>query len=139
MALKIKISNLNKKRRIEKKKIEKISRGVFRSFKKKNALIDITFVSNSRIKKLNKKYMKRNSETDVLSFSLGEKDFVGDVYISSDKAYQNAKRFGTSLKEEIFLYTIHGVLHLAGFGDKTKKEKSIIRKLEKRFLKKYLR
>lgn len=84
--------------------------------------------------------MGRNAPTDVLSFLLEEKLpqkrklLVGDIYISSDMAYSNAKRFKTSLARELLLYTIHGVLHLLGFSDKTVKERKKIKKLEDRLL-----
>ena len=135
MALVIKINNLNKKRKIDKNAIKRIAAKVLKSFGKKSALVDITFVTNRKIKVLNKRYMKKDGATDVLSFVLEEKKLVGDVYISSDMAKINAGKFSTSFKEEILLYTIHGTLHLVGFGDKTIKEKKKIRKLENRFLK----
>ena len=140
MPLRIKINNLNKKRRIDQKAIKKTASFVLRSFKRHNALIDITFVSDRKIKILNKKYMARRFPTDVLTFLLEERrrpcrnSLIGDIYISSDTAYRNARRFKTSFFKEILLYTIHGLLHLMGFGDKTVKEKNRIRKLEERFL-----
>lgn len=140
MPLRIKINNLNKKRRLNQKAIKKTASFLLRSFKRRNALVDITFVSDRKIKILNKKYMARRGPTDVLSFLLEEKrlprrtSLIGDIYISSDTAYGNARRFKTSFLEEILLYTIHGLLHLVGFDDKTVKEKKRIRKLEEKFL-----
>ena len=141
MPLRIKINNLNKKRRISQKAIKKTASLVLRSFKRHNALIDITFVSDRKIKILNKKYMARRGPTDVMTFLLEEmwqpcrNSLIGDIYISSDTAYANARRFKTNFSKEILLYTIHGVLHLVGFGDRTVKEKNRIRKLEEKFLK----
>jgi len=140
MPLRIRINNLNKKRRLKKSSVKKIATKVLRKFHKKDALVDITFISNKKIKVLNKKYMKRNSSTDVISFSLeekvssGPKKIIGDIYISSDMAYSNARRFNTDFTKEILLYTVHGMLHALGFGDKTAKEKKRIRKLENKFL-----
>lgn len=142
MPLRIKIKNLNKKRRINEGAIKKTALFVLHSFKRHDALIDITFVSNRRMKILNEKYMARKGTTDVLSFLLEERKIprgrwlIGDIYISSDMAYENAAPFKTSFLKETLLYTIHGVLHVLGFGDRTAKEKSRIRKLENKFLKK---
>ena len=141
MPLKVKISNLNKKRKFNKAVIKRKALTVLKAFNKKNALIDITFVTDKKIKALNKKYMSRNRETDVLSFSFVEKmlsgkNIFGDIYISSDRAAFNARRFGSIFDKELLLYVIHGILHVLGFGDKTKKEKKLMRKLEERFLKK---
>ena len=133
MPIKVKITNLNKKRKVSITLTKKAVLQVLKSFKKKNALIDITFVTDKRIRALNKKYMKKNRPTDVISFSL--KENIGDVYISSDAASRNAKRFKTGFRKEALLYAIHGVLHFLGFGDKTAGEKNKIRKLENKFLK----
>lgn len=142
MPLRVRIGNLNKKRKINQKAIKKIAVSLLRAFKKKNALIDITFVNNKRIKMLNKKYMRRNTPTDVISFLLEEKLFlqrkalIGDIYISSDMAYNNTRRFNTNFQKELRRYVIHGLLHLVGFNDRTLKEKNKIRRLEEKFLKK---
>ena len=142
MSLRIRISNLNKKRRIDPEALKKTALRVLRDFGKNEALIDITIAGNRKIKALNEKYMGRDVPTDVLSFLLEEgairpkaRRLIGDIYISSDTAAQNAKRFRTSSRKELHRYVIHGILHLVGFGDKTVKEKNRIRKLEEKFLK----
>ena len=146
MPLKVKVNNQNSRRKISRAVVKKSAREVLQNFKKKNALIDITFVSDKTIRRLNKKYMKKNTATDVISFTLEGslvsspgKALVGDLYISSDRAYLNAKRFKTNFTREIILYTIHGMLHILGFGDKTLEEKQKIKKLEDIFLDKLYR
>ena len=140
MPLEIRICSLNRARKIDRRAVRKAAARVLREFKKDDALIDITFVDNRRMKRMNKKYMKRDSPTDVLSFLLSCKPFsrglrlVGDIYISSDMAHGNARRFGTSFRKELLRYAIHGVLHLVGLGDRTAAERAGIRKLEERFL-----
>ena len=141
MPVKIRIANLNKKKRVPQKDVKKAALRVLKNFKKKNVFLGITFVDNEKIRVLNKKYMKCDRFTDVISFTFNEKTpsniktIIGDVYISSDMAGVNAKRFDTNLKKELILYTIHGVLHVLGFGDKSVREKTKIRKLEEKFLK----
>ena len=134
MALSIRIGNLNKKRKISRETIKKAARAVLKKFDKKNASLEITFVSNERIKSLNKKYMGRPRSTDVLAFGLEKAPLVGDIYISSDMARENSRVYGTCFKREITLYVIHGVLHLMGIRDKTQSQKKQIRKMEARFL-----
>jgi len=136
MPLKIRIKNLNKKRKIDRIAVKAAVLRVLSGFRKSDCVIDITFVDTRRIKALNKKYMKRKGPTDVLSFSLaGKPALIGDIYISSDEAKHNAKRFNTYFRKEILLYAIHGVLHALGFGDKSAGEKKKIRRLESKFLK----
>ena len=134
--MRIKVNNLNGKRRISRVLVKKAAEAVLTGFGKKDAFIEMTFLTNRAIKRLNKKYMGRARATDVLSFLLAdEAALVGDVYISSDMALANSRSFKTKYGAELILYVIHGILHLLGFGDKTNKEKKKMRKLERRFLK----
>lgn len=143
MTVKVRVSNLNKKRKVGKKSIKNAALHILRSFRKRSALIDITFVGDRKIKRLNAKYMNRVGATDVISFLLEEKTLpkkaviIGDIYISSDTAYANAKAFDTTFQKEILLYTVHGLLHLLGFKDKTASERKGIRRMEEKFLKKF--
>ena len=142
MSLRIKINSLNNRKKINKTAVRKAALTVIRGFKKKNVAVDITFVTDKQIMQLNKRYMRRNKPTDVLSFSMIEKTFpgqtiFGDIYISSDTVAANALRFGNSFVGEIVLCVIHGMLHMFGFKDKTPKEKKMMRGLEENFLRKY--
>lgn len=141
MPLKIKINNLNKKRGIGNDIIKKAAFLVLNDYGIREALIDITFLTDSRIKNLNKKYMRKDRPTDVLSFSLNggvskkNQTLIGDIYISSDTAYRNSVKFKTNFREELMRYVIHGVLHLLGFRDSPTAEKIRMRDLEEKFLK----
>ena len=90
--------------------------------------ITLALVNNSTIKKLNLKFLKEDSPTDVLSFPLGEKGadgkyYLGDIIISVPQAYKQgvAKKHG--LMRELELLTIHGFLHLLGFEHRQGMEK----------------
>ncbi len=135
----VRISNQSQNRRVNRRRIKEAALHTLRNFAESETLIDITFVGNKKIRALNKKYMGRDSDTDVLSFLLEEsksakRKIIGDIYISADKARSNASRFNTSYEKELVLYTIHGILHLLGFNDKTRKEKEEIRKIEEKML-----
>ncbi len=47
----------------------------------------------------------------------------GDIYISIERVKENASKYKTTFINELNRVIIHGVLHLIGFNDKTKKEK----------------
>jgi len=145
MPLRLRINNLNKKRKVKQAFLKNIALKVLESFRKRDGLIDITFVGTRKIKALNKKYMRKSTATDVLSFLLnkssvrGTGGIIADIYISSDMAANNAKRFGVSLHKELALYTIHGVLHILGYNDEKENEKIKMRKLEQKFMEKLWR
>lgn len=93
---------------------------------KGSAEVSVTFVDNEQIKELNKKHRNIDSETDVLSFPLGENGvydenpatgayMLGDVVISIEKAMQQADEYGHSLDREMAFLTVHSMLHLLGY------------------------
>lgn len=140
MLLRVRATNLNRKRKVDLPGVKKAAIRVLKSFRIPRAEIGITFVTDRKIKALNKKYLKRERFTDVISFLLEggrvfeNKALIGDIYISSDRASGNAKRFGESIPRELLLYVIHGVLHLLGKLDEGPKERAEMQRLEKKFL-----
>jgi rRNA maturation RNase YbeY len=75
---------------------------------------------------LNLKYRKRRGPTDVLAFPIGrdpgepeEMWLWGEVYVSADRAREQAAERGMSLDEELAVLVAHGLLHLAGYEDDT--------------------
>lgn len=79
--------------------------------------LSIVLVGEGRIKALNKKYRGKNKVTDVLSFDYGE------IFICVPQAKKQAKKIGHSIKKELGILLIHGILHLVGYDDKTEKAK----------------
>jgi probable rRNA maturation factor len=70
--------------------------------------------------------------TDVLAFDLSAPGAVrvllADIIISADTAARNAKIFHTTPLYELYLYVVHGVLHLLGYDDKTKAQRKLMHK-----------
>lgn len=130
--------NRNVKRTLDLSKIKKAAGKTLAYLGKRGFGLNIVFVSNQKIRALNRKYLARDNATDVIAFR--EEDiraagrpgfgFLGDIAISSDKAAQNAVVYGMSFEDEIVLYVIHGILHLAGREDRTKIGKKRMRKEE---------
>ena len=77
--------------------------------------INLIFVDDPAIRRLNWQFRGKNKATDVLSFSMGEEGILGDIAISVDTAGRNARRFKVQYKAEIKRLIIHGVLHLIGY------------------------
>jgi probable rRNA maturation factor len=77
--------------------------------------ISIAIVCDARMENLNRKYRGKNKTTDVLAFDYGE------IFICLSQAKRQAKRLKHSLKKELAILLIHGILHLAGYNDKTKR------------------
>ena len=114
-------SKINKIKKILIKLIKK----TLKNYKQKFYEINLIFIDDNKIKKINKKYLYKNSATDVISFSY--KDISGirfaDIFISVDTASKNAKTYEIYFETEIIILTIHGILHAIGFTDTTKDER----------------
>jgi probable rRNA maturation factor len=81
---------------------------------KKN--LSIAFVTNAAIRKINRRFLKHDFATDVISFPLGT-DLVGELVISADYAAGEAAKRGIPAEEELLRYVAHGILHLLGYDD----------------------
>lgn len=99
-----------------------------------NCMFNIIIVDNTYIHKLNKEYRGIDRPTDVISFALEDnKDFInydfrilGDIYISIDKAREQAVSYEHSFLREISFLTVHGMLHLLGYDHMVKEEEEIM-------------
>jgi len=94
--------------------------------------LSIVFVGSKRMRAINKKYLAHDFVTDVLTFDLGEGG--GEIIICPRVACSNAKVHRSSTEQEIILYVIHGILHLAGFDDHAPQDILQMRRMEKELL-----
>ena len=82
------------------------------------------FVSDQELLAMNKKFLKHNHFTDVITFGELEGDKIsGNIAISVDRVLDNSKTYGVRFDEELKRVMAHGLLHIIGYNDKTKKEK----------------
>lgn len=103
--------------------MKKTAEFVLKSEKIQSYNISFTMISDSDIKKMNRKYRKVNRITDVISFLVDKDLFMGDIYISDLRPKKNAKKFGFSYEQEICYLVIHSILHLEGYTDYTPENK----------------
>lgn len=135
--VKVIIRNLQKRIPINSKKITRvILKALSDAQVKKFGEIEVCFMDDEKIRELNLMYLARNVSTDVIAFDISEnkKEIFANIAVSADTAIRNAKIFKTSAVYELYLYVIHGILHLLGYKDETKKDKIIMRKKEEDFL-----
>ncbi len=112
---------------------------------KKNILICSLLLSDSiEIKKLNKKFRKKNKTTDVLSFPFYEKKkldikikrekeiYIGDIILNLGKIRH--KKNKSKFKNELNKLWIHGLVHLFGHQHKKNKDFKSMEKIEKKYL-----
>jgi len=138
--MKIEINNLTKAK-IEAGFLEKIAEKVLSLDKlgtkisKKFSELGVVLAGDAKMKNLNKQYRKRNYTTDVLAFDYGfQFGGQGEIIICLDQAKRQAKELKHSLKEELAILLIHGILHLAGYDDEMKKQRDEMIKKQNQIL-----
>ena len=137
----VQLKNLHNAYKIDDRLVRRIVALILKYCKKPSDVsLEIVFLTNKKIRQLNKKFKGSDRATDVLSFDLGGRmfgtgPFLGEAFISIDKAAENSKVFGTKFEEEIALYIIHAILHLFGYDDGTLKERVKMERRQKEILK----
>ncbi len=119
-------------------KLKAFIESLFKREKKKLSSINYVFCSDKRLLEINRQFLKHEFYTDIITFDLSETDSTqAEIYISVERVRENAKTTGNSFKCELHRVIFHGSLHLCGYRDKTKPEKTKMRKKEDFYLLKY--
>ena len=79
----------------------------------------IAFVSDKRIRELNRQFRGIDKATDVLSFPAEEESNLGDIAVSVETAATQARENGLTFDREIAQLILHGLLHLSGYDHET--------------------
>lgn len=128
---------------------------------KENKEMAVTFVTNERSHELNLEYRDTDSPTDVISLeykpesdlTFSEEDlaenpelaemldefdaYIGDLFISVDKAREQAKEYGHSFEREMGFLVVHGFLHINGYDHYTPEEEKEMFTLQEEILTAY--
>lgn len=117
---------------------DKISEWIKKAISDENKIegeINFIFVSDDYLFDLNKTYLNHDTLTDIITFDNSVGNILhGDIYISVERVRDNASDFNVSFDEELHRVIIHGVLHLAGYKDKTEQEAEKMRSRENHYL-----
>lgn len=119
-------------RLVNKASVHKLVKAIKEDLNFKIADLTINFINSDKLQELNRKHLKHNYPTDIITFnysgSLSNLD--GEIFISFEDAIINSKKYRVSLNNELIRLIIHGILHLLGYNDKTASEKKIMKSLE---------
>ena len=109
--------------------------------------ISVTIVDNDYIHEINRTYRHKDAPTDVISFAFmddnperdnlfhsGKMVVLGEIYISYQKAEQQAQDYGHSLERELKFLFVHGLLHLLGYDHMNEKDEKIMFALQDEIL-----
>ncbi|MGL5915012.1 MAG: rRNA maturation RNase YbeY [Culicoidibacterales bacterium] len=101
-----------------------------------NLELSITLLNNEQIQVINRDYREKDQPTDVISFAFedNEDEFpiyglgieiprvLGDIFISLERAHEQAADYGHSFERELGFLAVHGCLHLLGYDHESKED-----------------
>ena len=108
-----------------------LERGL-KKFSRQNIEVNVIFVDEKEILRVNKQYLGHNYVTDVISFNNERPPFLpknepwgfGDIFVCYQVARKNARKFNHTILEEMMMYVTHGALHLSGMDDHDPKDRA---------------
>jgi len=105
------------------KPYKKLMKRIFKHVKEKGSM-QIVFVTQEEIHRLNLTYRNIDRPTDVLSFPNDDSDdkSLGDIFISIEQAIKQAEEYGHGLDREMGFLAVHGYLHLKGYDHHSPEE-----------------
>ena len=101
-------------------------------------LIELVFVDETEITRINNTYLNHNYVTDIITFRLDDgidnSAIEGTIYCCAQRISEQASEFNQTQKDEFLRVMIHGFIHLIGYSDQTLEEKKTMTTLEDYFL-----
>ena len=113
-------------------------------FKNEKTLVkdlNIIFCSDEFLLNINREYLQHDYLTDIITFEISNDDngITAEIYISIESVKKNAADYQSTMKNELHRVIFHGVLHLCGYKDKTKKDIVLMRSKEDNYLNHYFK
>ena len=98
--------------------------------------INFIFCEDNYLLKINQKYLKHDTFTDIITFDYTEDGLIhGDIFISVERVKDNAEGYNISFKDELQRVMVHGLLHLLGYNDKSEEDIKRMREKEEEKIK----
>jgi probable rRNA maturation factor len=116
----IEVLNRQRRYRIRPRKFRELLESLRQIYRPDNPEVTLAFVDSKTIRALNRRFLKRDRATDVLSFpgegrSADGRNYLGDIIIGVSRAFEQCLREPHGLETELQDLAIHGFLHLVGF------------------------
>ena len=108
---------------------------IIKQEKKKLGELVYVFCNDNYLIEQNIKFLNHNYYTDVITFDYCNEDIIsGDILISVERVYDNAKKFNVEFLSELDRVMAHGLLHLLGYKDNTNSDLEVMRLKENFYL-----
>lgn len=110
---------------------------VLRGEGREAAIVSCAVVGDEEIHGLNRRFLRHDYPTDIITFPLEEDPLEAELVISIDTARRQAREYAVTLREECARLAIHGTLHLCGFDDGTETQRAVMKEREEWYLRQY--
>lgn len=114
--------------RTDRRFVTRIARATLAFVHRKDLKVSVLLTGDDEIARLHGEYLDDPTPTDVLSFPM---DDGVDVVVSVERARREAKARGHTIKAELALYLVHGLLHACGYDDGDEADRARMRKAER--------
>ena len=117
MSLAVDVSAAGVRVPLARARVAELVRGVLKAERVRDAMVSVAFLDDRAMAALNRRHLGHRGATDVISFGFAAapgQGVVGDIYVAPAVVRENARRHGTSGREELARVVIHGTLHVLG-------------------------
>ncbi len=122
-----------------------VLKNFYQQLNEKNFILELFFINDNYMKKINFKYRNINKPTNVLSLQLIDKnDFIngisfieialGSIFISTDTLVKESKEHNIDIQDYFIQLAVHGLLHLFGYDHNNDKEAQLMTNIEEQIL-----
>ena len=126
---------------LSQKQAERILNFISKKEQASFAFVEVVYVDESEIERINKEHLDRDYITDIISFRYDEEqeqktqsDIEGTLFCCAQRIKEQAAEFDETQEREFQRILIHGLLHLIGYEDSSKQEKEKMTDLENKYL-----
>ncbi|CRX38297.1 rRNA maturation RNase YbeY [Estrella lausannensis] len=135
--MKVFITNSQKDLAIDRAQVRNLVLTFFARRKITFSEITVHFVTDKKMRAMHAEFFDDPSPTDCMTFPVdpivkGQSDLVlGDIVVCPKTALVFSEKRGKEVYQELTLYIIHALLHLLGYDDINKKDRSLMRRKER--------
>lgn len=117
------------------KRTKKTIHKIISDHKKTLVLLEFSFINDEELLNINIDSLNHDYYTDIITFDYCSNNTLeGDIYISTDRVKENSVTYKKRINEELLRVIFHGVLHLVGYKDKSKKDTILMREKEEYYI-----
>jgi probable rRNA maturation factor len=133
--IRVYVSNGHPRYRVRHAQIKRYVTRTLRDGRQGRATVGVVFLDSRAMRTLNRRYLRHDRTTDVISFRLESgANLEGEVYVNLDRARTQSREYEVSFANEVARLVIHGTLHLLGYDDRTNRLRSVMKREEDRQL-----